>query len=108
MQKCAYEGKSDARIEDRVTNDVYQTLVAERPQDAEALAAEDADNSREQQLPSHRILRPRSIRGRHCKLRYYPRTAVCRHMATARQQITTKVQFRDLSLNFDKNDSRNG
>jgi hypothetical protein len=50
MQECAHKGKSDARIEDSVTNDVYQTLVAERPQDAEALAAEDADNSREQQL----------------------------------------------------------
>jgi hypothetical protein len=58
MQKCAHEGKSDARVEDSVTNDVYQTLVAERSQDAEALAAEDADNAREQQPFSHRTLRP--------------------------------------------------
>jgi hypothetical protein len=58
MQKCAHEGKSDARVEDSVTNDVYQTLVAERSQNAEALAAENADNAREQQLFSHRTLRP--------------------------------------------------
>jgi hypothetical protein len=72
VQKCAHEGKSDARIENSVTNDVYQTLIAERSQDAEALAAKDADNAREQQLPSHRTLRPHSIQGEHYELRYYP------------------------------------
>lgn len=61
MQKCAHESKSDARIQDSVTNDVDQTLVAERSQDAEALAAEDADNAREQQLPSHTTLRPLTL-----------------------------------------------
>lgn len=54
MQKCAHKSKSDAQIQDGMTNDVYETLVAERSQDAEALAAEDADNAYEQQLPNHR------------------------------------------------------
>ena len=57
-QECTHARKRDTGIKDRVTSDVYQVLIAKRAQDAETLAPEDAEDTRQQQPASlrHRTL----------------------------------------------------